>query len=163
MAIHETFIEHGAPRLGGVRLAQDPPHELRERPGIAPRGERAQDISERAVPSLLQGLLGHDGAHVVGRREQVLVLGLGQLVLVRGLDGDLALLQPELQQKRLRVLRVDEAGLHLVGAGSLDLNQKHRANVARRIGLQRPGLAIEILKLRIGTQDGVRGGAGSRE
>ena len=91
-----AFVERRARRFGGLRLAQNAPGQLCQRRERAPGSERAQHIGKRAIPAFRQRLLGNDGAHLAGRREQVKVLRLRQIILLRGLDRDLRFSKSEL-------------------------------------------------------------------
>ncbi len=126
--------------------AQDAAHELRHRANVLARGQRAQHVGKRAVPALLQRLLGDDGAHLALRRQQVDVLWRIQVVVVRGLDGDLLFGQTQLHQIRLGVFGMDKTCVAHVLARALHLHQQDGADVAIGFALQRKGLSLQAVE-----------------
>ena len=143
VAQHITGVQRGAPGLGHVGQAQDAAHELRHSPNVFARRQRAQHIGKRAVPALLQRLLGDDGAHRALGGEQIDVLWRVQVVALGGFDGDLRLGQAQLHQIGLGVLGVDKARVAHVFAGALHLHQQYRADVAVGVALQRGSLVLQ--------------------
>jgi len=144
---HVAGIERRPAGLGHLRLAQDAPDQLSHRRRVAAGRQRAQHVGERAIPAFLQGLLGDDGAHRAGWRQQVEVFRLVEFVFFGGLQRDLLFRQAELHQKRLGVLGVNEARVAQILAGALDLNQQDRPDIAGGLGVQGFGLAVQFVEL----------------
>lgn len=110
-------------------------HGLEVRAG----GEAAQDIGEGTVPPFLQGLLGDDRPHAIGRGEQILIFRGAEVVLLRRLDRHLGRVETGRQQPVLHVVGVNMAAFPLVGPGAFDLNEHDRPDVAPGLGLQAAG------------------------
>ena len=145
-AEHVTLVQPAVAGLARVRLAQDAADELRQRRLGAGAGQNRQHVGERAVPSLLQRLLGDDEAdRTVARQQAAGVVHLLQVVAGAGLHGDV--LQVDvgmLQQVLAGVVGVHDAGLALVTAGALHLDQADRADAHAAGGGVAPGALLQL-------------------
>ena len=129
-------------------LAQDAAHELGQRALRAGTGQNRQHVGERAVPPLLQRLLGDDEPDRAVTPQEAAgagVVHLLQVVARAGLDGDLFRGDVRmLQQVLAGVLGVHHARLPLVAAGALHLNQADRSNIGAGDSLVPPGALFQF-------------------
>ena len=124
------FLDFGFPR---ARLAQNPPDQLREIIFRRRVGENRQHIGERAVPPLLQRLLGDDVADGTIPREQVQTL---DVILVAGFHRNFIRRNSAISyQKFPHIFRMDKSAAALVFARALHLHQTNRADVITRVRL----------------------------
>ena len=89
-----ALVERHDARSHRAGLAKDASHKLGHGAQVRACGQGTEHIGERAVPPLLESLLGNDRPYAVRRRQKILVLGLIQVVPLGRLDGNFGLVEP---------------------------------------------------------------------
>ena len=110
---------------------------------IGARRKGAKDIRKGTVPAFLQSLLGDDRAHTVRGRQEILILGLLEVIAISRLDRDLRLVETCRQKPVADILCVDVVAVPVFRAGALNLDQHNGSDVAIFLGTEFARLIIQ--------------------